>query len=926
MFANNKKNPNKNCNSFVWIASVLVLQACLILSCTQEAFDTGGSSITADGKVLISLSLHVPTSDIVQTRATPQEEDQISTLDVIVFDADRKLSQKSASATFSTTWKVALAPSRTTQYIYALANLSTVQRTNLENLAVGTGYDEVRAGLTLTDVTAGGVEHPFQMYSSELAVSGISPTMGTQFIVMKRAVARIDVKVTGGLTTTDFEIESVTLLNAAKKYNPIPAATPDLLTGEDVIRYSAVTATSNSVESAIYCYENNSTSNNPTQLLIKGKYKSAATSGYYLLNMVYNKNNTSCFDIKRNYKYTVNITKVNNSGHNTEAGALAGPPSNDMISEIEITDGESSDMVSNGSYYLGLSNSECLFYTSEAHNNELVATFTHNAPATAGNITVGVEGVGLTLNAASIIPTPNGSVQNGEIRVDIANTFASGSIIIKLGNLEKTIKINRDAQPLSYGGAFNLGDTYIYAKKLDMGPNNPNTDWIKLSPNEDSSVGDDEIDQPGGSIYMQLDINLTLLGGKDRSCDLICARSNYEGRVKIKVAQYAFDIFEYNGQINNTYVGTFHRWNQVGERVIYMPNPSSVWVATVVAGQDFIKLAPGGSSDPGFGTNSPDDAENYPVPGNSTIVINTTPGAPILFKVGMKTPLSSADAQPRYGLILVSHAGGTNRIFVRQGEAPDYVMRKTDPIGSPADEVRSDRPSAVRFAPFHLTDPARTSGRVDLGGNRGVFVQYPSIGGYHFKANQSYAWSPDIISATGWKDSGQNSDPCPPGYRRLRDGVDGNDGLIEGSEMRQSLWYYPKNGKGSSDYYNTIRGAIADGYYDRLAKTETNVDATYKAIVAGNGIDAAFIGTIIFNPHTNASIFLPAAGSRLGESWQNGNLDAPGKDTFWWTSTLSGPNAWYGAMTYYNRAYTFDNYTSSYNNGFSMRCVSETNP
>lgn len=920
MFANNRNKQEKNRKRLLEGAAVVALLTFLCASCTQDTFDTRGSSVTADGKVLLSLSLYIPTSGMMQTRATQEQEEQIGTLDVIVFDADKKLSQKPASATFTTTWKVALAPSRAMQSIYALANLSAAQQAILENLAVGTSYDDVRAGLTLTDITASGVAHPFQMYSSELSVSEISPTMGTQSIELKRAVARIDVKVAGGLTTADFEMESVTLVNAAKRYNPIPATIPDLLTGGDVIRYSEVAAVSNCVESAIYCYENNSTVDSPTQLLIKGKYNGAATSGYYLLNMMYNRNNAYSFDIKRNYIYTVNIAKINSSGYSSEAGALANPPSNDMISEIEIVDGASSDMVSNGLYYLGFSNSECLFYTSEAHNNELAATFTHNAPASAGNMTIRVEGVGLTLNASSVIPPSNGSVQSGEIKVDIASEFVSGSVVVKLGNLERTIKITRDAQPLSYGGAFNLGSSYIYAKKLDV---SPNTDWIKLSPNEDSSVGDDEIDQPDGSIHMQLGINLTLLGGTDRSCNLMCARKNHEGRVRISVAQYAFDIFEYNGQINNTYVGTFHRWNQVGERVVSMPNPGSVWVVSVVAGQDFIKLAAGGSSDPAFGTDAPGDAESYPVLGNSTTLINTTQGAPILFRVGMKTPLLSADAQPRYGLILVSHAGGTNRIFVRQGEAADYVMRKSDPIGAPASVVQADRPSAVRFAPFHLTDPGERSGRVDLRDNQGAFVQYPSIGGYFFQANKSYAWSPDITTATGWSDSGINSDPCPPNYRRPRDGVDGNSGFVVGSEMRQSLWYYPKNSSGSSDYFNTIRGAIADGYYDRLLKTESAVDKTYKAIVAGSGLRKAFIGTLIFNPHTNASIFLPAAGDIF---FMNATLGNQGKDTYWWSATINTVNAWYGSMTYFSGQYTMDNYLSLSTNGFPIRCVAEVNP
>lgn len=911
---------SKNC---IWLSMLVAILSVVVVSCTKDVIDAGGSSVTPDGKVLISLSVKVPVPDQVQTRATAEQEDQINSLDIVVFDADNKLSQSSASAIFNaTSWKVALVPNPALQNIYAIANLAAWQRTALEGLPVGTTFDDVRAALAASDVTSAGVSHPFMMLSHVIQTA-VSPTMGVKQVEMTRAVTRIDVIVSGALTPDDFQLESVTLLNAAKKYNPIPATLPALFTGADAIRYNEVKASDNSVASAIYCYENSSIADYPTQLLIKGRYKGATTSGYYKLNIMYEKAGVYYFDIKRNFTYTVNITNVNNSGYSTEQEALTATPSNGMETEIVITDADARDILSNGTYYIGFSNSECIIYTSEAHNDELIATFSHNAPNWIGQGSVSVQGTGLTLSGSNPFSTPNGSVQTGDIKVNIGANFVSGNVIVKLGNLEKRISITRDATPLSYGGPFNLGDTYIYAKKLQTGAN---TDWIKLSPDADASVGDDELDNPGGSIHMQLGVNLKLLGGTDRTCDLICARKNHEGRVRVKVAQYAFDIFEYDGQINNTYVGTFHRWNQVGERVITMVNPGSIWVATVVAGGDFITLAHGGSEDPAFGTDSPGDAESYPVHGNIRTLINTTPGAPILFRVGLKTPLQSADAQPRYGLILVTHAGGTNRIFVRHGEAPDYIMRKSDKMESPASITRSDRPFAVRFSPFHLTDPARTSGQVDLSGNGGVFVQYPSIGGYHFQANNNIGWSPELPTVSGWNPSApyMAGNPCPLGYRRPFDGVAaGNNGFVDGSEMRQSLWFYPQNGAGSSDYYNTIRGALADGYYDRLSKNESTVNPKFQAITAGSGIDKAFIGTIIFNPFTNASVFMPAAGLR---NYNTGNMFDQGKNAIWWSQSKAGYGYWFASMEYFNDNFTFDNYSTGSSNGFSVRCVTEVNP
>lgn len=938
MFVDYRNIQNVECRSRLWLAIVAVMLSLLMASCVKELAETGGSSVTPDGKVLISLSVGVPVSNPMQTRATEGEENQINSLAIIVLDADNKLSQSPAFATFDgTKWKVALAPNPVLQTIYAIANLSVSQKEDLENVAIGASYDELRELLTYSNVAAEGVSHPFLMFSQMLQTA-ITPTMGAKHMEMTRAVARIDVY--AAITPADFTLESVTLLNAAKKYSPIAIATsPDMLTGEDVVRYNEVSTLNNRVASAIYCYENNTTQTNATQLLIKGKYKEAATSGYYKLNIVYSNAGTSHYDIKRNCIYTVTITAVNNNGYSSENEALLAPPSNGISTEIVVSDADARDIQSNGSFYLGFSNSECIIYTSEEHPNELIATFSHNAPSWAGDVTVQVQGVGLTFNSSSILPVSDGSVKTGSISVNIGNNFVSGNVIVKLGDLEKTIKITRNMEPLSYGGAFNLGDSYIYARKLDV---SSQSNWIKLSPDADSSVTEDEIDHPGGSIHMQLEMNLILLGGVNRTCDLICARSNHEGRVRVKVAQYAFDILNKGGQLQSAFAGTFHRWNQVGERIIKMKHQgTTAWVASVVEGRDFIVLAAGASSDPKVGTIQHGDAELYSVLGSKTSIVGTSED--IVFRVGMKSTLPSAESEPRYGLILVTHGGGTHRIFVRQGDAPDYVFGKEDGWKTGVYPENEVRPLAIKWSPYNLTDPLLGKGGTeittqnkmtvnDLNYNPGKFTQFPSQVGYFFFRNvrntefhyafhplNSWYGSPDSQQTLSFLISQGNDknelninpgaaylpsfDPCPAGYRYPNDhtafGAMASGSTKDNSELRQSLAYGLANSTDISLVDNSIYGYYADGFFDRLqiissksvspdgqgADNTMVVNGGLDNILNTTGNDIGMQGLLIFNPFTNRSIFLPSSGKWVV---YNQGIRGLGETGNYWTTS------WYG--------------------------------
>lgn len=426
-------------------------------------------------------------------------------------------------------------------------------------------------------------------------------------------------------------------------------------------------------------------------------------------------------------------------------------------------------------------------------------------------------------------------------------------------------------------------------------------------------------------------------------------------------------VYNVPGGNFGNWVGTFHRWNQTGERIIKMRNTGE-WTATVTQGADFIVLDASGTTDPNWGTptahlgNSAGFDSNYPV--NSTATSLTGNGI-IYFRVGLKSTLAYLGAPPRYGLIEVTSDEGTKRIYVRQGEEADYVMRPQDTNPSDGNNSRSH---AVKFSPFNLADPLRGNGgsdtthhnRISYGDavfSNNKFVEYPSQAGYFFPWNssgeywvtQGYNRAYHPVNPIGaiahmeypfspvtWNKA---MEPCPAGYRHPNDEQQ-SPAL---SEMRQSLFYTPNS---NMDVYgstpggnldNSVWGFYADGLFDRLpiVSSPNGADSTAVSYYASNPADSrnagiAYIGRLIYNPTTYASLFLPAAGARNGGNGM-GPLKGSGQSGMYWTATNyvvaepASASEW--ADAFYFTPTAFYGYYSSDGtlvpSGMSIRCVKD---
>ena len=407
-------------------------------------------------------------------------------------------------------------------------------------------------------------------------------------------------------------------------------------------------------------------------------------------------------------------------------------------------------------------------------------------------------------------------------------------------------------------------------------------------------------------------------------------------------------VVEYNIPTGNfgNWIGTFHRWNQTGERIIKMRN-NGEWTATVMQGTDFIMLNNEATKDVNWGTalaalgNDTGFDSNYPVSGGVT---SLSGNGIIYFRVGMKSALAHVGAQPRYGIIEVTTREGVKKIYVRQGEEADYVMLPDDP--NPADN-NNKRPYSVKFSPFNLSDPQRGTGGGHISDHHklltgGVsddrkFTDYPSQAGYFYQwnggsGNEQKAFHPvnTVQAIIGWETASKaewnkSIEPCPKGYRHP------NDSLRSPitSEIRQSWYATPDNDTYGPAHpsditlQNAVWGYYADGFFDRLAvgSSPNDVEATTVSFhpsvpdAPGNA-EVAYAGLLIYNPASGSSLFLPTPGVREGS--RDGALTNAGAMAAYWTNSPNGNNGW----AFYLTPTSIYSYNNAYqSNGASVRCV-----
>ncbi len=388
-------------------------------------------------------------------------------------------------------------------------------------------------------------------YFEQIAVGGID-------LELKHICARIELS----SSVSEFVIESATLLNGANTGHYVPQSPLVEYTGVDVTEYATTTL---SETPHIYLYENGGGaegSENYTDIIIGGKYTISdgnIVDSYLKVKIEHGSPLTA--DIVRNTNYRLNVKAINknNIGYDNIEDAKKGEYSDVQI-DIEIgTDALNDMIVGNGDYYMSFSNSEYRAYIPTGTKNDLTAfsiLFDKSASSAIDIATVKKE-ISLGANSTGITIVGDAGDKTSEwtaatdipVLVNLADD-ANGTIIVRIGNLVREIKIAREQNVSNLPTAFNDGN-YNYARFATDAPS-----WLKIATkNGTPVVAKDLHSNDGFKLEFAKDANAL------QSTELYLSRSSDEGMMKAYVEQYTlrdtptFDVTGFEDNTEISYAG-----------------------------------------------------------------------------------------------------------------------------------------------------------------------------------------------------------------------------------------------------------------------------------------------------------------------------------------------------------------------------------
>ncbi|NDV60571.1 hypothetical protein [Bacteroides sp. 519] len=336
----------------------------------------------------------------------------------------------------------------------------------------------------LTVEANGHVKVPYAGATKYIPASGIcdlteideDTSIGTDEDMVK--LRRIAAKITVVNQAAGFVLQGATVLNTKQYgylYRDTISGTPSGLPTGNKVHYlngdgtddpdtrvtgiaassSAVAGEGNTSGSPLYIYESAA---GEITVLVQGKFKYNDTPYWYRLALKDKDGNPIAVD--RNTHYTLTITEVSMRGYGSIKDAL------DPLDGTDVTGGVSYEVLSsglsdheivdNGVYYLGLSNSEFIHWSNNTTNVEVLTTISTDAPkgtpivvekiAGAGGITL-IDGSPLTSGSGKL----TGTVPEDGTPIEVRATFQPGFAVngdgkmalysITVGVLEKQLLV-----------------------------------------------------------------------------------------------------------------------------------------------------------------------------------------------------------------------------------------------------------------------------------------------------------------------------------------------------------------------------------------------------------------------------------------------------------------------------------------------------
>lgn len=547
----------------------------LAVSCAQE--DTHDNVVPEPGTVRIQLFTDANDYAAPATRIGQADEDGITkTPWVLVFQGtgdnavfkEARQAFESKDAIYveltenSNPCRLLIVANAPLQFYSApsLGNIGFV-KTNLENYFVdsratfGAAMDEFSSAAlnsiqTSTPYT--GIASPLpklpMTYVHDVPSIGVTTTIGTtgNTLKMQRIVAKVTVEKAAALS--HFTLMGATVLDVPRQTRFYQRPNGDIkdysgntsyylypgTDGDDVINISKSTDGITTADHPIYIHESKASLG--SSVIVFGYHD--GIPGYYKL--LFTDAQKKQIDILRNSHYVFKITKVDRAGYLSLAEARSAPEAN-IEYELTVADGLSHDIVANQEYYIGVTNSAVMIYDNSQVPLGIdgFAISTNTTTAKAGGIASITPSAGLAVSPTSVLLS-NSLTATRQTNVTLtvtSDTFSSGTITIKVGDLTKVITVIRAASistgetVIDFGG--NLGSVFVIGEVLNP---STSTSWLKVSsaavPDYDGYL--DKVENPYGGIYGQVEQNITAY---PRNGYLYLGREGNAGRVKVYVTQ-----------------------------------------------------------------------------------------------------------------------------------------------------------------------------------------------------------------------------------------------------------------------------------------------------------------------------------------------------------------------------------------------------
>jgi hypothetical protein len=334
-------------------------------------------------------------------------------------------------------------------------------------------------------------------------------------IDLERALARVVVT----NSASNFTLQGVTVMDAPRrgrlwqngttlKSNTAAAERTDYTEFVAATAEGSTQTTDPTTETAknpIYLYESAKEEATHTQIIIQGTYNGALN--YYRLSF---RNPTAAgtatpnatLDILRNRNYTFKISAVKRAGYTTLADAqnAAHASNEDIVWGIDVTDATAHDIIDNGEYYLGVTNSRLILYADGAQTNILATIASTNCTIAPTDNSITVSGTGLSLTTAGQKIKLDGTLT--EVRLNMTAAFTAGDVTLRLGNITHVIEVMRNPAWSASQSKLSFPGSYVSAE-VESG-----SDWLKLSTSVSVNQQQSYLNIPGGgAVYVYPEVN-----------------------------------------------------------------------------------------------------------------------------------------------------------------------------------------------------------------------------------------------------------------------------------------------------------------------------------------------------------------------------------------------------------------------------------